>query len=177
MKKQIALITILALSLTGCGSANATATQTDSGEAAGAPTQATGQKPSDQKPGEARGKMVRGQIQDVLANDVKLALIEMPKRVEGATDGEVAEKRKNTAPNGDAMGGPPGMGQQAREVKLTGETLGIQIPVGVPITTRGQSGETTLQLSDLTKGDILNVQYDTDGVTIIKVNVTSGSTQ
>lgn len=200
MKKQIAILSILTLALTGCANSSAAPDQTTvpsqepaavtSGAAtasASATTQnapegssavtSSGQLPSGQPSGEARGKMVRGQIQDILGNDVTLALMEMPKRPEGATDTAAAEKPKTAAPTGDPMGGPPGMGQQSREVKLTGETLAIQIPVGVPIASRGQGGDTSLQLADLMKGDILNVQYDTDGVTIIKVNVTSGSSQ
>lgn len=200
MKKQIAILSILTLALTGCANSSTTpdktpaptqepAAATASAAATGSSSSAnlapesspaapaSGKTPSGQPEGEARGKMVRGQIQDILGNDVTLALIEMPKRAEGAPEGAATEKPKAAASTGDPMGGPPGMGQQSREVKLTGETLAIQIPVGVPITSRGQGGDTTLQLSDLMKGDTLMVQYDTDGVTITKVSVTSGSSQ
>lgn len=192
MKKQLAILSILTLALTGCantatdstqptaapqqsGSATAGSSTSDTASPQDAASTSPGQTSSGQQ-GEARGKMLRGQIQDILGNDVTLALIEMPKRPEGASD-TAATKPKTAVSTGDPMGGPPGMGQQSREIKLTGETLAIQIPVGVPITSRSQGGDTSLQLSDLTKGDILNVQYDTDGVTIIKVSVTSGSSQ
>lgn len=180
MKKQIAIITILALALTGCSGGNAAASQTigtqpqktdappgtDTAQAAGS------NRPGDQT-GVPQGKRVRGQIQDILGNEVTLALTEEPKRPEGATGTTQAARPTG----GDMMGGPPEGGRQTRTVKLTGETQVIQIPVGVPIVSRGQSGETSLQLSDLTTGDIITIQYDADGVTIIQVNVAAGSTQ
>jgi len=175
MKNQIIIATVLALALSGCGTTSAVPAQPSESQtpeaAAGTVTApAAGQnQPGDQQP---QGKRLRGQIQDVLGNEVTLALIETPKRPEGEA---AAVKPKTTG--GDPMGGPPMGGGQSASVKLTGETQVIQIPVGVPIVSRSQEGETTLQLSDLGTGNILTVLYDTDGTTILKVNVSSGGAQ
>lgn len=181
MKKQIVIITILALALTGCSGGNAATSQTTEAQPQKTDVTSAGtgtaQAAESNRPGDQdsipQGKRVRGQIQDILGNEVTLALMEEPKRPEGTTD--TTQKARPTG--GDMMGGPPDGGSQSRTVKLTGETQMIQIPVGVPIVSRGQSGETSLQLSDLITGDIITVQYDADGVTIIQVNVTAGSNQ
>lgn len=170
MKKPIAIMTAMALLLSGCsasGSGTVTpAAQNPAPEAAGE-SAAAQSRPNGQQP---EGKRLRGQIQDILGNEVTLALAEAPKRPEGDT---AAVKPKTT---GDPMGGPP-MGGQGAAVKLTGETQVLQIPVGVPIVSRGKDGETTLQLGDLSVGSIITVQYDTDGTTIVKVNVAAGGAQ
>lgn len=201
MKKQIAVITLLALVLTGCAEGSAKATENEAtltgsaveqiasdpqaGETPqGAPSQppsGTAAQPAsgaDGTPPAVRGdapqgKRIRGQIQTVLGNEVTLALAEEPKRPEGAADGTQRPK----AAAGDPMGGPPGGGNRNAAVKLTGETLKLQIPVGVPIVSRGQNGETALQLSDLTVGSIMTVEYDTDGTTIVQVNLMAGGVQ
>lgn len=177
MRKHIAVITALSLLLAGCTSAN-TAPAENPEQAAASTAEASASQPAgtDQPgmgTGAEQGKRVRGQIQDILGNDVTLALTEMPKRPEGTAD---AAAQKPKAATGDAMGPPAGF-RNTSTVKLTGETLRIQIPVGVPIVSRGQEGETALQLSDLMTGDIIMVQYDTDGSTIIGVNVTAGGAQ
>ncbi len=180
MKNQIVIVTILALALSGCSASAAvpaqttgTQTQTPTAAAGAATAPEAGQDQGGNKPGAEQGKRVRGQIQDILGNEVTLALIEEPKRPEG--DAAAAKKPKTTS--GDPMGGPPMGGGQSSSVKLTGETKAIQIPVGVPIVSGGPSGGTAMQLSDLATGDILTVMYDTDGTTIIKVNYTAGSSQ
>lgn len=189
MKKQIAIMTVLSLAITGCA-ANAAPSPGDNGavpqatsaeqkSVQGASTDANpaaaseGESTQPGSRGDApQGKRVRGQIKDILGNEVTLALLEEPKRPEGT--GEVEQKPKAA---GDPMGGPPNMGGGSSSVKLTGETLGIQIPVGVPIASRSKDGDTSLQLSDLSTGDILTLLYDSDGVTILRVNVSSGSAQ
>ncbi len=181
MNKQIAIITILALAFTGCSGGNGATSQTtetqpqktDTASAGTGSAQAAGSNRPDDQDSVPQGKRVRGQIQDILGNEVTLALTEVPKRPEGTTDTTQAARPTG----GDMIGGPPEGFSQSRTVKLTGETQLIQIPVGVPIVSRGQSGETSLQLSDLITGDIITVQYDTDGVTILQVNVTAGSAQ
>lgn len=174
MKNQIVIITILAVLLSGCSGGNAVMSQTDGTQPQKTDTaQTTASVRPGNQAGIPQGKRVRGQIQDVLGNEVTLALMEEPKRPEGTTG-----SAQTTRPTGgDFMGGPPGGFSQSRTVKLTGETQMIQIPVGVPIVSRGQGGETSLELADLMEGDIITVQYDTDGVTIIQVNVSAGSSQ
>lgn len=174
MKNQIIVVTILALALSGCGTTSAAPAQTPESQtpeaAAGTIAAPAG---GQEQPGgqQAQGKRLRGQIQDVLGNEVTLALIETPKRPEGEAP---AVKPKTT---GDPMSGPPMGGGQSASVKLTGETKVIQIPVGVPIVSRSQEGETALQLSDLGTGNILTVLYDADGTTILKINVSAGGAQ
>lgn len=185
MKNKMIMIAVLALALTGCASAGTTPEQdggaaaptTETAGTAAVAPQPSGTDPSGAKPDMNQGKRVRGQIQDILGNEVTLALAEEPKRPEGAADGNAEKPKTATATGGGDPMGPPGGMSRASAVKLTGETLGIQIPVGVPIVSRTQGGETTLQLSELVVGDILTVLYDTDGSTIIKVNVISGGTQ
>lgn len=174
MKNHMIVITILALALSGCSPSSAAPAQTaDSTDPAGATAAEAAPAAGDTKPGDQQpqGKRLRGQIQDVLGNEVTLALIEAPKRPEG----ETTVKPKTTG--GDPMGGPPMGGGQSASVKLTGETQVIQIPVGVPIVSRSKTGEAALQLSDLGTGDIITVLYDADGTTILKVNVSSGGAQ
>lgn len=190
MKRATAIIALLALSLTGCSTGAAAPAAATTAEAGSSQSQATAEKPAGEAPaGQAQGngegqrapqgKMVRGQISDILGNEVTLALTESPKRPEGTADagGTGGNSGTGTKPagGGDGMGPPGGFSQQNREVKLTGETLKLQIPVGVPITARTQGAETTKELSDLVKGDILMIRYDTDETTIIGVTVSSGS--
>lgn len=177
MKKQTAILALLALALSGCSAQGPEPAPAGGGEQTPAATaenpageaSAAGAENGDpQRP--PQGKMVRGQITDILGNEVTLALAEAPQRPEGT---EAAARPKATG--GDPMAGPPmGGGQQNRAVKLTGETLKLQIPVGVPIVTRTQAGESALELADLVKGDILMVRYDAEGTAIIGVTV-SGS--
>lgn len=181
MKKAITAIALTALVMSGCSAAPAAVSST--APAASQPSVATasvqGQpSPAGEVPkGERFGKAVRGKIQDILGNEVTLAVAEAPQRPEGA-DGAAPKKTTAAMPGADAGGGPPaGFQRRATEMKLTGEVFKLQIPVGVPIVARSQGEERSLELSDLAKGDILVVGYDSDEETIINVTVMSGGAQ
>jgi hypothetical protein len=76
------------------------------------------------------------------------------------------------------MGG--GQGQRSgiqREIKLTGETLTLLIPVGVPINSFAQGGMKELDIADIYEGMMMQIWYDKEdeaSKTIIRVMVMQG---
>ncbi|MDF2545401.1 MAG: hypothetical protein K0R93_299 [Anaerosolibacter sp.] len=80
-------------------------------------------------------------------------------------------------------GSPPmggGQGQRSgiqREIKLTGETLTLLIPVGVPINSFAQGGMKELDIADIYEGMMMQIWYDKEdeaSKTIIRVMVMQG---
>lgn len=78
-------------------------------------------------------------------------------------------------PPGSGSGTRGGFGLSAAELKLTGETQELLVPVGVPIQSMGTGGVKTIDFADISKGDTISIFYMEDGKTIQRVLISPGS--
>jgi hypothetical protein len=134
---------------------------------------------------------VYGRVKSIIGNEVVLEVAEMPQKREGqGGSGQGATGQNGASASGanqagqmPPAGGPPmagGQGQRTgmqREIKLTGETLTLLIPVGVPINSFAQGGMKELDIADIYEGMMMQIWYDKEdeaSKTIIRVMVMQG---
>ncbi|TCO77441.1 hypothetical protein [Marinisporobacter balticus] len=103
-----------------------------------------------------------GKVKKILGNEVTLELAELPERKEMSE--EDREKMKVQIQNGNpGEGGFGGQGNKMkREIKFTGETKNIIIPVGLPIVSAKRGEETELELGDIIEGTFLQIWLNED---------------
>lgn len=98
-----------------------------------------------------------GKVRSIIGNEVVLEIAEMP---------ETPEKREKEGSQGNKTnGGEKNNGDRPQRVggmqlKLTGETATLLIPVGIPITTRSQGGSKEIDLADIYEGVSLSIWFD-----------------
>lgn len=139
------------------------------------------QKSDSQKQGEnkerKRGQRpdLFGRVKSIIGNEVVLELAEMPQREAGekkSKQGSDAGERPIN-PEGKIGGGPEQRGGK-RQLKFTGETKTILIPVGIPIKSFSRREE-ELDIADIYEGSLLQIWLDEDDKeTITRVSVAQG---
>ncbi|AOY77140.1 hypothetical protein [Clostridium formicaceticum] len=117
-----------------------------------------------------------GKVKSIVGNEVLLELAEIPEiRTEQQNNGD--QRPINEVAVGGGMGPMPG-GQRPggnREIKYTGETTTLLIPVGVPITSFGQNTSKQLDIGDIYEGTLLQIWFDKDDEErIIQVRIIQG---
>ncbi len=133
---------------------------------------------------------IYGRVKSIIGNEVVLEFIEIPERTGVAPQGGTAQQTPGrqagsggAMPSGGAVPGggggpmPTGGGQQRtnREIKLTGETKTILIPVGIPIITLGQNTQKELDLADIYQGMMMQIWLDAnDNEMITQIRVMQG---
>ena len=75
------------------------------------------------------------------------------------------KKEKDGSQGNKTNGGEKSNGDRPQRIggeqlKLTGETATLLIPVGIPITTRSQGGATEIDLADIYEGVSLSIWFD-----------------
>ncbi|MEW9122120.1 MAG: hypothetical protein AB2421_05355 [Thermotaleaceae bacterium] len=191
-KAILAGILGLSILLSGCSKTNAALDQPT-----GTNQQNQSQKSSNES--ETRGQNGRpeqqrpdifGRVKSIVGNEVVLEVAEMPERANGENQnapGAQGQTRDNTGARatgggpvggGSMGGGPMGGGTQrgnSSSLNFTGETKTILIPVGIPITSMGQSGSKELDIADIYKGMIMQIWFDQeDKEMIAQVRVMQG---
>lgn len=186
---KIILAGILGVSilLSGCSKTNAVLEQ----------SVGTNQESSDES--ETRGQNGRseqqrpdlfGRVKSIVGNEVVLEIAEVPERASGENQSATraqGQTRDNTGARatgeGPMGGGPMGGGSMgggtqrgsSSSLNFTGETKTILIPVGIPITSMGQSGSKELDIADIYKGMIMQIWFDQeDKEMIAQVRVMQG---
>lgn len=100
-----------------------------------------------------------GRVKSIIGNEVVLEIAEMP---------QITDDKQNNQKN-QAVGVPTGQGNGTgqkpqgvgrRELKFTGETATLLIPVGIPITTRLQGESKEIDLADIYEGVSLQIWFD-----------------
>lgn len=96
-----------------------------------------------------------GKVKSIIGNEVVLEIAEMP---------QMTEKKEGNQSN-KVNGGGNATGERPQrvggmELKLTGETATLLIPVGIPITTRSQGGSKEIDLADIYEGVSLQIWFD-----------------
>lgn len=181
-----------ALLFSACSKTNAVMDQPTQGNNETASQQAANLQGSNGQHDNGRKEFQRpdlsGRVKSIIGNEVILELIEMPERGSGAPQRESSQQQApdRQAGGGGAIpggGGAPGMpgpggGSQQRtnrELKLTGETKTLLIPVGIPIMTMGQNTQKELDLADIYQGMVMQIWLDPDDKeTITQVRVMQG---
>ncbi|MFZ5965771.1 MAG: hypothetical protein ACOYVK_01155 [Bacillota bacterium] len=172
--KVLTAVLSVSLLLTACSSTNqqATVTQTQQDQTGAAKTDGenqTGEK--SQREGNFQRPDLVGKVKSIIGNEVVLELVELPTREQGTGSGTGSQQPAAGGAGGGSM--PAGMRQAGTmQLKLTGETKTLLIPVGVPITSRSRSEETQLDIGDIYEGAILQIWFDeADKEMITKVSV------
>jgi hypothetical protein len=186
-KLMVAIIST-ALLLTACGSSQPQVTASTPGQEIKGSEQSTGSNSGENSSnaGQNQGREqerpdVYGRVKSIIGNEVVLELAEMPQRRTGQSGGSAtAGNQSGQIPpsGGSQMGG--GQGERPtvqRELKLTGETLTLLIPVGVPITSFSQGGMKQLDIADIYEGTMMQVWYDKNdeaSKTIVRIMAVQG---
>ncbi|WP_432404728.1 hypothetical protein [Wukongibacter sp. M2B1] len=97
-----------------------------------------------------------GRVKSITGNEVVLEIAEMPDR----KDAKQEKKAVGVASEGEKATGDRPQGVRKMELKLTGETATLLIPVGIPITTRVQDGSKEIDLADIYTGVSLQIWFD-----------------
>lgn len=196
--KLMAVVLSAALLLTACGSSQPQVAAGAPGEESQKSAQNTGNSSGENRNNTGQNQRreqaaadVYGRVKSIIGNEVVLEVAEMPQRREGqggSGQGSAGENGGSTSSVNQAGqmppgGGPPmggGQGQRSgmqREIKLTGETLTLLIPVGVPINSFAQGGMKELDIADIYEGMMMQIWYDKEdeaSKTIIRVMVMQG---
>jgi len=151
------LLICLSLLFTGCAKTNEPSNAVPSDVSSEAEGRQTENKEGERK--RMRPDMF-GRVKSIIGNEVVLEIAEMPERTANK-NGDQTNKPIGV-PNGEGNGGgqrPQGVGA-GRELKFTGETATLLIPIGVPITTRGQGELKEIDLADIYAGALLQIWFD-----------------
>ncbi|MFT9497521.1 hypothetical protein [Anaerosolibacter sp.] len=196
--KLMAAVVCTALLLTACGNAQPQGAAVASAQESQSSEQNTENNSGENRnnPGQKQGREqaaadVYGRVKSIIGNEVVLELAEMPQRREGqggSGQGSAGQNGGSTPIANQAgqmppSGSPPmggGQGERTgiqREIKLTGETLTLLIPVGVPINSFAQGVMKELDIADIYEGMMMQIWYDKEdeaSKTIIRVMVVQG---
>lgn len=119
-----------------------------------------------------------GKVKSIIGNEVILEMAEMPEmpdRQQQSKNGQNNSGQKSNGGNGGMR--PEGMKPENRQLKLTGETATLLIPVGIPITTRSQVDTKEIDIADIYEGVMLQIWFDKsdkENKTITKVSMIQG---
>lgn len=125
---------------------------------------------SKQDPTQRQMPLLFGRVKDIIGNEVTLELTEMPQtnRNNQLTD---EERQKRIAQRQSENGGQWAAGeigfrdrsdrvtqgqQRMNNLKFTGETKNITLPVGIPIKGMGRNSE-DIEIGDITKGTLIQI--------------------
>ncbi len=191
--KLMVVVMSTALLLTACGSTQSPVATGTPGQESQRSEQSTGNNGGENSSnaGQNQGRQqerpdVYGSVKSIIGNEVVLALAEMPERRTGQGG---TGQGSGSAPAGNQSGQmpPSGGGQMGggqgerptvrRELKLTGETLTLLIPVGVPITSFSQGGMKQLDIADIYEGTMMQIWYDKNdeaSKTIVRIMAVQG---
>lgn len=156
MSKVLIVIICLSVVLAGC---------TESKESGDVASKNTINEVQEEKDDNSEGQRSRnrpdmfGRVKSIIGNEVVLEIAEMPQI---AVDKDDDQKNKAA---GAPTGGGNGTGQRPegvarRELKFTGETATLLIPIGIPITTRFQGDSKEIDLADIYAGVSLQIWFD-----------------
>jgi hypothetical protein len=100
-----------------------------------------------------------GRVKSITGNELVLEIAKMPQM---SANRDNKQKNKGVGvPIGEEKGsGKRFQGSGGRELEFTGETVTLLIPVGIPITTRSQSGTRAIDLVDIYEGSSLQIWFD-----------------
>ncbi len=166
------VLILLSLVLTGCTEAN------ESDNAASSNSNNEAQiKENEREEGQRdrRRPDMFGRVKSIIGNEIVLEIAEMPQRPTNKS-GEQGNKTAGVPGGGNGDGERP-RGVGMREIKLTGETATLLIPVGIPISTRSQNGMKEIDLADIYVGATLQIWFDdeeTENKTITNVVMIQG---
>ncbi|MCT4620970.1 MAG: hypothetical protein N4A62_16480 [Marinisporobacter sp.] len=162
--KVVVLLVGVSLLFTGCGSSKIEETSSSS-------TQEVEKSQVEEKRKKNRADLF-GRVKSIIGNEVVLELAEMPQRKAE----ENAEKPSGEKPENPGAGGGSGQGRK-REIKLTGETETILIPVGIQVLSFSRDGEKEIDIADIYEGSMMQIWYDEkdqESKTITKVMIMQG---
>ncbi|WP_432666309.1 hypothetical protein R9X47_08180 [Wukongibacter baidiensis] len=160
MSRILIVLICLSAVLTGCTEANEPSNASPSNQNTEAQLEENKQK--DGQNARKRPDMF-GRVKSIIGNEVILEIAEMPqtKAGKGENQGEKAAGSTGGAGNGGGKGeGKGSQGAGMRELKLTGETATLLIPVGIPISTRSQNGMSEIDLADIYVGSTLSIWFE-----------------
>lgn len=100
-----------------------------------------------------------GRVKSIIGNEVVLEIAEMP-QMQNNNDGKQEKKANGASTEGGKGTGERPQGAGGRELKFTGETATLLIPVGIPITTKSQEGSKEIDLADIYDGVSLQIWFD-----------------
>ncbi len=100
-----------------------------------------------------------GRVKSIIGNEVVLEIAEMPERIANQGEGQEGRGEGAARREGNSGGESPG-GRGMREMKLTGETVTLLIPIGIPITTRSQKSLKEIDLADIYVGATLQIWFE-----------------
>lgn len=121
-----------------------------------------------------------GKVKSIIGNEIVLELAEIPQREEGQgrpAQGEGNSGGETPANPGGQMGSQRGRPAGNRQLKLTGETATVLIPVGIPVTTFSKGETKEMDIADIYEGSILQIWFDEndkENQTITRVMVMQG---
>ncbi|WP_139380250.1 hypothetical protein [Maledivibacter halophilus] len=104
-----------------------------------------------------------GKVKSIIGNEVILELAEIPQRQKDEGNGKGEDKSPIAVNNVGIDSRPdqrPQGGAGGRQLKFTGETATIMIPVGVPITIRSSGEIKNLEIADIYEGSMLQIWID-----------------
>lgn len=104
-----------------------------------------------------------GKVKSIIGNEVILELAEIPQRQKDEGNGKGEDKSPIAVNNVGIDNRPdqrPQGGAGGRQLKFTGETATILIPVGVPITIRSSGEIKNLEIADIYEGSMLQIWID-----------------
>ncbi|MCY6371340.1 hypothetical protein [Clostridium ganghwense] len=157
MKKKILCLILSVISVTGlfvgCSGANKTASNSNTTAISGAEKKGENSKTENKNRNQA---YIMGKVKNIVGNEITIDLVDMPERPQ-RSEGETKKKGEETK----GMGSGGSRERVADNIKLTGESEVVIIPVGTPIVSnkRGDDGmeKTELQLEDIYEGMILQI--------------------
>lgn len=120
----------------------------------------------------ASGDYIYGKITNITGNEIEMALAEMPEDNDETEPGDIPDDDVEI-PMGDnaipAVGGAV-IDDVTDNLEFTGETKSFTIPAGIKVYSAGQE----INLSNLKKGDIISVAFDSENpdtvLSVEKVN-------
>lgn len=119
-----------------------------------------------------------GRVKSIIGNEVVLELVEMPERQQESGKKSIKGQGNN---EGGEKSGKQGGGQKpgggTRQLKFTGETANITIPVGVPIASASRGEVKELEIADIYEDSILQIYFDNndkEDKSIVKISVIQG---
>ncbi|WZL72348.1 hypothetical protein QBE52_14805 [Clostridiaceae bacterium 35-E11] len=104
-----------------------------------------------------------GKVKSIIGNEVVLELAEMPQSEEGKgrqVQGEGTSGGESSANQGGQMGVQGGRSAGNRQLKLTGETATVLIPVGVSVTIFSKGEAKEIDIADIYEGSMLQIWFD-----------------
>lgn len=103
-----------------------------------------------------------GKVKKIVGNEVTLELAELSERKEMSEEDrkKIKEQMQNSNPGEGGFGGQGN--KMKREIKFTGETKNIIIPVGLPLVSSKRGEETQLELGDIIEGTLLQIWLNED---------------